>query len=326
MASNNGEIQSSSFANGHLNNELALYSADGVELTLPIDRELGTVWVTQAQIVELFDVDVSGVSRHIRNIFKDGEVDEESNLQKMQIAHSDRPVTLYSLDVVLAVGYRTNSARAIAFRKWATEVLQRYLLQGVAVNQNRLKELEKVVEILSRSSDELVSGVSNVIAQYLPAITLLRDYDEGSIQSDPNTPPTWLLTLKEAREVIADLRSKFPNDALFGKERSEGLDAAIGAIYQGFAGQDIYPTVEQKAAHLLYFVVKNHPLTDGNKRSAAALFVTFLDKNRLLRESGGAVSIDNNTLAALTLMVAMSDPKEKDLMVQLIVRMLSTSA
>ncbi|GAB3034544.1 RhuM family protein [Parafrigoribacterium mesophilum] len=306
--------------------KIVVYEAPGVELRLPLDRERETVWATQAQIVELFGIDLSGVSRHIRNVFRDSEVDEPSNLQKMQIASSDRPVTLYSLDVILAVGYRANSSRAITFRRWATAILKQYILEGVAVNEHRLEQLGSIVRILSRSSDELVAGVAGVLAGYLPGLQLLRDYDAGQLNAGPGAKPDWTLTIEEARSLIAEVRNKFPEDALFGQESGGALEGIVASIYQGFADQEFYPTVEQKAANLLYLVVKDHPLSDGNKRSAAALFVTFLSRNGILMDAKGQPRISNNALAAITLMVAMSDPKEKELMVALVVRMLSERA
>ncbi|TQO19491.1 Fic/DOC family protein [Rhodoglobus vestalii] len=306
--------------------DIVIYAAPGVELTLPLDRDRETVWASQAQIEELFGVDQSGVSRHIRNILRDDEVDQESNMQKVHIAGADRPVTLYSLDVILAVGYRANSSRAITFRRWASATLKQHLIDGVALNERRLQQLGSIVRILSRSSEELVSGVADVLAGYLPGLQLLRDYDAGHLDAVAGSHPGWALTIEEARSVIAEVRVKFLEDTLFGKERGGALEGVIAAIYQGFAGQELYPTVQLKAANLLYLVVKDHPLSDGNKRSAAALFVTFLSRNGILMDADNQPRISNNALAAITLLVAMSDPKEKELMVALVVRMLSEPA
>lgn len=306
--------------------EIVIYSTPEGDFALPYDRDRETVWASQAQIQGLFGVDQSGVSRHIRNVFRDAEVDAESTMQKVHTASSDRPVTLYSLDVILAVGYRANSARAIEFRRWASAVLKQYLLEGAAINEQRLEQLGAIVSILARSSDELVAGVAEVLADYVPGLVLLRDYDAGTVESVPTAVPGWTLTLDAAREVIAHVRAQFPADELLGNERGGALGGVVGAIYQGFAGQELYPTVEEKAANLLYLVVKDHPLSDGNKRSAAALFVTFLARNGALRDATGRTRITNNALAAITLMVAMSDPKEKDLMIALLVRMLTEPA
>ena len=303
--------------------DIVIYTAQGVEMSLPLDPEHETVWATQAQIAKLFGIDRTGATRHINNVLKGAEVDRESNVQKVHIPSSDRPVTLYSLDMILAVGYRANSARAIEFRRWASSVLKQYMLTGAALNERRLREIGQVVQVLSRSTDALVAGVADVLAEYLPGLQLLRDYDEGRLDSASGATPGWELTIDEARAVIAQLSEKFPADTLFGKERAGALDGSVGAIYQSFDGQDLYRIVEEKAANLLYLVVKDHPLVDGNKRSAAALCVTFLAYNGILYGSDGRPRISNNALAALTLMVAMSDPREKDLLVALLVRMIS---
>lgn len=303
--------------------EVVVYAGPGVEVSLPLDRERETVWASQAQIAELFGVDRSGVTKHVNNVFRNAEVDKESNVQILHIASADRPITLYSLDVILAVGYRANSGRAIQFRRWASGVLKDYIVAGVAVNSKRLDELGSIVRLLSRADNELVSGVADVLASYIPGLQLLREYDEGHIAVPAGGVPGWELTIEEARAIINRVGAEFPQDKLFGHDPQGKLDGTIGAIYQGFGGQDIYPTVEDKAANLLYLVVKDHALADGNKRSAAALFVTFLDRNGILRGDDGRPRISNNALAAITLMVAMSDPSEKDLMVALITRMLS---
>jgi prophage maintenance system killer protein len=303
--------------------EIVIYQDGAREFTLPFDKERETIWATQAQIVELFGVDVSGVSRHIRNLFDDREVDEASNLQKLQTIAPGRPAMLYSLDVILAVGYRANSARAIAFRRWATGVLRAYMLEGAAINRRRLEEIGSIVRVLSRSTSDVIAGVADVLAEYLPSLRTLRDFDAGAIESAAGEAPAWELTIDGARQVIDEMRSEFPADTLLGVERGEGLQGVIGAIYQGFGGQDVYPTLQEKAANLLYLIVKDHPLSDGNKRTAAALFVHFLAYNHALADERGELLVSNNALAAITLLVAMSDPREKDLMISLILRMLN---
>jgi prophage antirepressor-like protein len=303
--------------------EVVVYTAGDQEFRLPLDRDHDTVWASQGQIMDLFGIDQSGVSRHVRNVFGDQEVDAESNMQKVHISGSDRPVTLYSLDVILAVGYRANSGRAIAFRRWASEVLKNYMLDGAALNERRLEQLGSIVRVLSRSTDELVAGVADVLAGYLPSLRALRDYDEGTIEQPTGDTPIWVLKYDEARSVINQIGVEFPDDRLFGQERGDGLKSVVDALYQGFGGQQLYPTVQEQAANLLYLVVKDHPLSDGNKRSAAALFVHFLAKNGTLDDENGLPRISNNALAAITLMVAMSDPKEKDLMTALVMRMLT---
>lgn len=306
--------------------EVSLYKDVEGATNISVRFEGETVWLTQAQIVELFSSSKANISEHISNIFKEGELAESSVVRKFRTTASDGKNYLtahYNLDLILSVGYRVRSKTATQFRIWATERLRDYLVQGYAINPQRLEELGQIVQILARSSDELVAGVAEVLADYLPGLTLLRDYDEGQIEVHPKAVPGWMLTLDEARIVIAQVAKEFPGDTLLGNERGDALAGVIGAIYQGFAGQELYPTVEEKAANLLYLIIKDHPLSDGNKRSAAALFVTFLSRNGMLNDPTGLPRISNNTLAAITLMVAMSDPKEKELMIALLMRMLT---
>jgi len=240
--------------------EIVVYAGSGVELSLPIDREREMIWASQSQIAEVFGLERSGVSRHINRVFRDAEVDKESNSVKIlhRIASGPgRPETYYSLDVILAVGYRANSGRAIQFRRWASGVLKDYIVAGVAVNNKRLDELGSIVRLLSRADNELVSGVADVLASYIPGLQLLREYDEGRIDIPAGAVPGWELTIEEARAIINRVGDEFPHDKLFGHDPKGKLDGTIGAIYQGFGGQDIYqgfggqdiyPTVEDKAA------------------------------------------------------------------------------
>ncbi len=311
--------------------DIELYeSADG-SISLQVRTDAETVWLTQQQIATLFGRDVTVIRRHIANARRE-ELEDMATSAKFALVQREgdreveRHVEHYNLDMVLSVGYRVKSPEGVRFRRWATERLRDYLVQGYALNEQRLEQLGSLVQILARSNDDLVAGVADVLAEYMPGLTLLRDYDEGRIDATLGAVPGWALTLDEARVVIAQVASEFPDDALFGTERGDALAGVIGTIYQGFAGQDLYPTVEEKAANLLYLVVKDHPLSDGNKRSAAALFVTFLARNGQLAGIGSVPRITNNALAAITLMVAMSDPKEKDLMIALLVRMVTEEA
>ena len=309
--------------------EVSLYKDVEGATNISVRFEGETVWLTQAQIVELFSSSKANISEHISSVFSEGELREEATVRKFRTVRREgsrdveRELTHYNLDLILSVGYRVKSKTATQFRIWATERLRDYLVQGYAINPQRLEELGQIVQLLARSSDELVAGVAEVLAEYLPGLTLLRDYDEGQIQVHPKAIPGWMLTLDEARIIIAQVAKAFPGDTLLGNERGDALAGVIGAIYQAFAGQELYPTVEEKAANLLYLIIKDHPLSDGNKRSAAALFVTFLSRNGMLNDSTGLPRISNNTLAAITLMVAMSDPKEKELMIALLMRMLT---
>lgn len=275
---------------------------DGVPaLEVRLDAEI--VWLSQQQIAELFQTSRENITMHLRNVFDEGELDREATCKDfLQVRQEGaRTVSHYNLDAVISVGYRVKSKLATQFRIWATARLRDYLVKGYALNEQRLEQLGSIVRILARSIDELVAGVADVLAGYLPGLTLLRDYDEGRIAVTPGAVPGWMLSLDEARSVIA-------------------------RVATAFGGQDLYPTVEEKAANLLYFVVKDHPLADGNKRSAAALFVTFLARNGALMGADGQPRITNNALAAITLMVAMSDPREKDLMTALLGRMINEGA
>lgn len=234
-----------------------------------------------------------------------------------------RNVEHYNLDAIISVGYRVKSATATQFRIWATKRLREYLVRGYSINERRLEQLGQIAQVLSRSENPAVAGTGEVLASYLPSLHVLRDYDDGVIvQQSEGRSPLWELGYEDAQAIIARLREEFPDDALLGVENGDGLQSVVATIYQSFAGQDLYPTLEEKAANLLYLVVKDHPLADGNKRSAAALFVEFLDRNAALYQADGAARVSNNALAAMTLMVAMSSPQEKDLMVALIQRMI----
>ncbi|MDI9889658.1 RhuM family protein [Microbacterium sp. IEGM 1404] len=309
--------------------EVLLYQRGDGAPALDVRLDTDTVWLSQQQIAELFHTTRENITMHLRHVYDQGELDREATSKdflqvRVEGARSvRRSVTHYNLDAILSVGYRVKSATATQFRIWATGQLRDYLVRGYVVNTERLEQLGTIVQILGRSTDELVSGVADVLRGYLPGLTLLRDYDEGRIHSQPSVVPGWELTHGEARSVIDQLRREFPEDTLFGRERGDGLAAIVSALYQTFAGQELYPTVEEKAAHLLYLLVKDHPLSDGNKRTAAALFVTFLARNGILDNVDGTLRVSNNALAATTLLVAMSDPKEKDIMISLLVKMVA---
>ena len=294
--------------------------------------ESETVWLSQRQMGELFDVDVRTISEHLSNVFSSGELEKEATIRKFRIVRREgsrdvtRNVEHYNLDAIISVGYRVKSATATQFRIWATKRLREYLVQGYSINEQRLEQLGQIAQVLSRSDNPAVAGTGEVLASYLPSLHVLRDYDDGVIvQQSDGRSPVWELGYEDAQAIIARLREEFPDDALLGVENGDGLQSVVATIYQSFAGQDLYPTLEEKAANLLYLVVKDHPLADGNKRSAAALFVEFLDRNAALYQADGVARVSNNALAAMTLMVAMSSPQEKDLMVALIQRMIGAA-
>lgn len=307
--------------------QVVFYTTPDGTSSLDVRTDGETVWLTRQQLATLFGRDVKTVGKHISNARRE-ELEGMAVVAKFATTAADGKsyqVEHYNLDMILSVGYRVKSAEGVHFRRWATDVLRRYLVEGAAINERRLDELGSIVKVLARSTDQLVAGVADVVGGYLPGLQMLRDYDEGDLGEVAGRAPDWTLTIDEARAVIAQVRDDFESDTLFGRERGDALAGVIGAIYQGFAGEELYPGIEEKAANLLYLVVKDHPLADGNKRSAAALFVMFLSRNGILQRADGAI-INNNALAALTLLVAMSDPGEKDLMIGLITRMTAESA
>ena len=305
-----------------------------------VQVEGDSLWLTQAQIADVFDKERSVVTKHIGAILRDGEVDKKSNVQKMHIANSDKPVALYSLDIVLAVGYRTNSARAIDFRKWATSVLKKYLIEGYAVNQKRLKQaqeqfaqLQSTVQFLQgKIGTPILKGkeqdVFALLSEYSKTLSVLEQYDTDTLATPKGRKRASKLTYDEATDVLTSVRTKLIKKKeatdLFARERGGEFEGIISGLCQGFGGADLYPTLELKAAHLLYFVIKDHPFSDGNKRSASFLFVYFLEKNSYLYKKSGERKINDNALAALTLLVAESDPKEKETMVNLIATLITS--
>ena len=308
-----------------MKNEIVLFENQNVKLEVNVKDE--TVWLTQEQMVNLFGRDQSVISRHIKNIFKEKELDEESNMQKLHIANSDKPITLYNLDVIISVGYRVKSQNGIIFRKWANKILKDYLLKGYAVNQKRLEYLEKTVKLIDIASridapitgDE-ATGIIKVINNYSNALNLLDDYDHRSVEKPKGTTDDKIITYEECMDIIRKLKFNSDSD-LFALERNEGLKAILGAIYQSFDGKDVYPSIEEKAANFLYMIVKNHVFIDGNKRIAATLFIYFLNYYNILYKDEVKV-IDNNTLVSLTLLIAESNPLEKEILTDLVMNFL----
>ena len=316
------------------NNSIIIYQPHADQPAVDVRLEGETVWLSQRQMAELFDVDVRTISEHLSNVFSSGELEKEATIRKFRIVRHEgtrnvtRSVEHYNLDAIISVGYRVKSATATQFRIWATKRLREYLVQGYSINQQRLEQLGQIVEVMARADNHLVAGTSEVLSAYIPSLQTLRDYDEGTLSASESTgnTPVWQLTHADAQAIIARARSEFPQDRLFGLENGDKLKSVVATIYQSFAGQDLYQTTEQKAANLLYLMVKDHPLVDGNKRSAAALFIEFLSRNNLLFSADGTPLVSNNALAAMTLMVAMSNPQEKDLMVALVERLINPVA
>lgn len=298
-------------------NEIVIFETEDKEVKLPVTVEDETVWLNQNQMIELFGRDQSVISRHIRNVFKEHEVDEKSNMHFLHIANSDKPVAFYSLDVIISVGYRVKSKRGVEFRRWANSVLKQYILRGYAVNDNRIKQLGEVIRIMKRTEDELDSKqVLSVIEKYSNALDLLDSYDHQNMTRPKGNRATYVLSYEECMEVIQSMRFGDESD-LFGREKDDSFKGSIGNIYQSFGGKDVYESLEEKAANLLYFVTKNHSFFDGNKRIAATMFLYFLDKNAALFVDGKK-KIEDSTLVALTIMIAESRPEEKEMMVSVV--------
>ncbi|WP_198331618.1 RhuM family protein [Psychrobacter aquimaris] len=322
------------------NSTIEIYeSADG-KAQVDVRFEQETVWLSQAQMTELFGRDQSVISRHIANAISDEEVSEKSNMQKMHIANSDRPVTFYDLDVVISVGYRIKSPQGVQFRRWATQRLREYLVQGYTLNQQRLDknsaELQQALNLIKKTaqSPELNTdqgrGLIEIISRYTQTFLWLQRYDEGLLDDPSGQEGGVLPSPAEAMAALNNLKSQLIERGeateLFAKPRGDGLGSVLGNLEQTVFGEPAYPTIESKAAHLLYFMVKNHPFTDGNKRSGAFLFVDFLHRNNRLLNDKGDMVINNTGLAALTLLVAESNPNQKDTLIKLIMNMLSLEA
>ena len=307
----------------NFSSEIVIYqTADGsVALDVPLENE--TVWLTQKQMQELFGRDISGISRHIANVFKDGEVEKEGNIHYVRSERTGKPIAYYSLDVIIPVGYRVRSKRAVEFRKWASKVLKQFILRGYAVNEQRMKQLGEVINIMKRTGNLLEARqILDVVDSFSVALDLLDDYDHQCISKPKGTEATYVLTYDECRALIDGMKFSADSD-LFGNEKDDSFKASIAAIYQTFFGEDVYPSLQEKAANLLYFVTKNHSFSDGNKRIAAAVFLYFLDKNGILYNDEGDKIIADYTLVAITLMIAESRAEEKEAMVSLIMNFLN---
>lgn len=308
-----------------------IYQAKNGAIELKGDWTQDTIWASQAQITDLFQVDQSVVSRHIKNIFKDYEVDKESNMQKMHIANSDKPVNLYSLDVILGVGYRTNSKVAIEFRKWATQTLKQHITKGYSINKKVLaqnydeflKAIETVKTLIPVNSEVKTGDALELVKFFAETWFALDAYDKSDLPQSGLNKSQVKFTADELIQALVELKQdlykKKMATKLFGQEKQPNAIAGIvGNIFQSAFGEEIYPSIEEKAAHLLYFIIKNHPLNDGNKRSGAFAFIWLLNKSKTLNTS----KITPQVLTTLTLLVAESDPHNKDQIIGLILQIL----
>lgn len=318
-----------------MNNSIEIYRSQDGSVQLNVKLENETVWLSANQMAMLFDRDAKTIRKHINNVFADGELTKESNTHFLRVANSDKPVPFYNLDVIISVGYRVKSQQGVQFRRWATSVLKQYLIKGYAINQqiklDRYNELKDVVRLMSRAvglqdkvTTEEYSGLFNVISDYVYALDTLDQYDYQSLSISKTTKDEpFRATYDNAMEAINALKEKFGGSKWFANEKDDSFKSSIGQIYQTFGGEELYPSVEEKAAMLLYLVVKNHSFSDGNKRIAAMLFLWFLNNNRVLYAEDGHKRIADNTLVALTLMIAESRTEEKDVMVKVVVNLIN---
>lgn len=323
--------------------QIEIFQVENGKTEIHVKLDNDTVWLSQKQMSELFDKDSDTIGLHIKNIFESLELEEASTTGEFSVVQQEgkrkvrRNIRFYNLDVIISVGYRINSKRGIQFRKWANGVLKDYLVKGFALNERRLekqnqqlKELQASVMILGNvlKNNELSGnesqGLLKIITEYAYAFDILDQYDYQTLKVDETTgKEIFRLTYDDAIRQIQIVKEKFGDSKLVGREKDNSFKSSVSAIYQTFEGKDLYPGIEEKAAHLLYFVTKNHSFTDGNKRIAAFLFLYFLERNGILYSSNGQKRIADNALVALTLMIAVSKPEEKDTMVKVIANLIN---
>lgn len=324
--------------------KIIIYKTEDGQTSVDVKIENENVWLTQGQMQELFNQTKQNISLHINNIFKENELTKAATVKESLTAQNEgrrsvkRKIEYYSLDVIISVGYRIKSQRGTQFRIWANTILKEYLVNGYVINEKKLKEqaeqfnsLKRTVQLLGNvlknkelTSDE-ATGLLKVVTDYSYALDILDKYDHQELIIEGTTDQQlFVATYDEAMSAIKDLKDKFGGSSLFGNEKDDSFKGSIGVIYQSFGGVDFYPTIEEKAANLLYFVVKNHSFSDGNKRIAAYLFVWFMEKNNILYRQDGGKRIADNALVALTLMIAESKPDEKDMMVKVVVNLINS--
>jgi prophage maintenance system killer protein len=325
--------------------EVVMYRTEDGRPALDVRLAGETVWLTQAQIAELFSINVPAISKHIKNIYADRELARKATVSKMETVRTEgkrqvtRTVEIYNLDTIISVGYRVNSSRATRFRIWATQTLKQHLIRGYTLNERRLRETglaeaERAVQLVSRTltRHDLVNeegrAVLEIVSRYAKSWLLLKEYDEGHLAApERGTPARVALDYSRAREAIDALKSRLVERgeaaSLFGQENGEQLASILGSVEQTFGGQPLYPSIEEKAAHLLYFVIKDHPFVDGNKRIGSFLFILFLRENGYLEDVAGHVKINDNALVALALLIAESEPPNKELMIRLTMNLLA---
>jgi len=315
-----------------MENSIEIYQSENGEIDFRGDFKKETIWANLDQIAKLFNRDKSGISRHIKNIFKSGELDKNSVVAKIATTAKDGKtyqVEYYNLDMIISIGYRVDSIEATKFRKWATGILKKYLIDGYTINKKKIRDtkellynLKETIEFLSSKEIKKERELLYLLKNYTKTLSLLEHYDKGSIDDFDGYISDYRLEYSEAKSVLANLKEELMEKGeasnLFANERSDSLRGIIGNIYQTFGGVELYPTIEDKASHLLYFIIKDHPFSDGNKRSGSFLFVYFLDRCNYLYKQNGEKKINDNALTALALLVAISNPNEKELLIKLI--------
>ncbi|MFC2674329.1 MAG: RhuM family protein [Prevotella melaninogenica] len=319
----------------NLNDKIIIYQSEDGKTQLDVKLEEDTVWLNTKQMAELFDKEESNIRRHINNVFNEAELPRENNVHFLHVNGVKKPVPYYTLDVIISVGYRVHSQRGVRFRQWANSVLKQYLVKGYAINENirkhQIAELRQLIQVLGRAiqqqpaktTDES-NALFDVVVDYTYALDTLDNYDYQRLHIAKTTKEEpFHATYENAMHEIDMLRQKFGGSVLFGNEKDDSFKSSIGQIYQTFDGMELYPSVEEKAAMLLYLVTKNHSFSDGNKRIAATLFLWFMNNNAILYRPDGTKRIADNTLVALTLMIAESKTEEKDIMVKVVVNLIN---
>ena len=319
----------------NLNDKIIIYQSEDGKTQLDVKLEGETVWLSTKQMAKLFDKEESNIRRHVNNVFKEAELTRENNVHFLHVNGIKKPVPYYTLDVIISVGYRVHSQRGVRFRQWANSVLKQYLVKGYAINENirkhQIAELSQLIQVLGRAiqqqpaktTDES-NALFDVVVDYTYALDTLDNYDYQRLHIAKTTKEEpFHATYENAMHEIDMLRQKFGGSVLFGNEKDESFKSSIGQIYQTFDGTELYPSVEEKAAMLLYLVTKNHSFSDGNKRIAATLFLWFMNNNAILYRPDGTKRIADNTLVALTLMIAESKTEEKDIMVKVVVNLIN---
>lgn len=319
----------------NLNDKIIIYQSEDGKTQLDVKLEGETVWLSTKQMAELFDKEESNIRRHVNNVFKEAELTRENNVHFLHVNGIKKPVPYYTLDVIISVGYRVHSQRGVRFRQWANSILKQYLVKGYTINENirkhQIAELRQLIQVLGRAiqqhpaktTDES-NALFDVVVDYTYALDTLDNYDYQRLHIAKTTKEEpFHATYENAMYEIDMLRQKFGGSVLFGNEKDESFKSSIGQIYQTFDGIELYPSVEEKAAMLLYLVTKNHSFSDGNKRIAATLFLWFMNNNAILYRPDGTKRIADNTLVALTLMIAESKTEEKDIMVKVVVNLIN---